>query len=366
MPQVQIVGLTKRFGSIVALEDVDLDIRDKEYLSIIGPSGCGKSTLIKCIAGIMAPDKGKILVDDHAIGNVPIQHRRIGYVFQEIALFPHMRIIENVSYGPRVRGQTELSAKALVNELLNLIKLSDRVNSLPMELSGGAQQKVAVARALASGSALLLFDEPFGALDSKVRADLRYEIRKMTTDLGLTVLHVTHDQEEAMSISDRVVVMKAGRVIEDGTPLQLYLHPKMIFTANFLGEANFLRGRVSQQTSTGVIVQVEDTHLQTTDKTREVGQEVIVAIRPEFISVARGQSDKNCLRGKVVEIRFMGQVVRYEVEIAGGGTICVEHPTCFGELEIEPLDEVTLTTAPQHVMVYSVPEQGLERELQLE
>ncbi len=366
MPEVQIVGLTKRFGSIIALEDIDLEIREKEYVSIIGPSGCGKSTLIKCIAGVVAPDDGKILVNGQAMGNVPIQHRRIGYVFQEIALFPHMKIFENISYGPRVQGQTSQSAKALVDELLDLIKLSDRADSFPMELSGGAQQKVAVARALASGSALLLLDEPFGALDAKVRADLRYEIRKMAADLGLTVLHVTHDQEEAMSISDRVVVMKAGRIIESGSPLELYLSPKMIFTANFLGEANFLEAKVIHQTSVGAVVQVEDMRLQTLDRTRRVGEEVIIAIRPEFLSIAEGLGDENCLRGRVVGIRFMGHAVRYDVEIAGGTTICVEHPVCLGELEIETMDEVSLTTHPHHVMVYSAPERGLEKELQLE
>lgn len=366
MPRVQIFGLTKRFGAVTALKDVSLDIKDREYVSIIGPSGCGKTTLIKCIAGIISPDSGDILVNGHTIRNVPIQHRRIGYVFQEIALFPHMRIIENVSYGPRVQGQRERDAKALVSELLNLIKLSDRADSLPLELSGGAQQKVAVARALASGSALLLFDEPFGALDSKVRTDLRYEIRRMTTDLGLTVLHVTHDQEEAMSISDRVVVMKAGRIIEEGPPLQLYLRPKAIFTANFLGEANFLKGIVVQQTSTGAIVQIEDARLLTTDKTHKIGEELIVAIRPELITVAEDQDDGNCVRGRVVEARFMGQAARYEVETVGGTKIHVEHPECLGELEIEPPQEVTLTVDPRHVMVYSPPEQGLEKELQLE
>jgi len=366
MPEVQIVRLSKRFGSIIALEDVNLDIREREYVSIIGPSGCGKSTLIKCIAGVVVPDEGKILVNGQAMGDVPIQHRRIGYVFQEIALFPHMKIFENVSYGPRVQGQAPQSAKALVDELFNLIKLSDRADSFPLELSGGAQQKVAVARALASGSALLLLDEPFGALDAKVRADLRYEIRKMTADLGLTVLHVTHDQEEAMSISDRVVIMKAGRIIESGSPLELYLSPKMIFTANFLGEANFLEAKVIQQTSAGVVVQIEDMHLQTLDRTRRVGEEVIIAIRPEFLSIAEGLGDENCLKGRVADIRFMGHTVRYEVETTEGTTIYVEHPICLGELEIETMDEVSLTMLPHHVMVHSVPERGLEKEIQLE
>ncbi len=366
MPEVQLMGLSKRFGSITALEDINLDVREKEYVSIIGPSGCGKSTLIKCIAGVVAPDEGKILVNGQAMRNVPIQHRRIGYVFQEIVLFPHMRIFENISYGPRVQGQTSQSAEVLVDELLSLIKLVDRADSFPMELSGGAQQKVAVARALASGSALLLLDEPFGALDAKVRADLRYEIRKMVADLGLTVLHVTHDQEEAMSVSDRVVIMKAGRIIESGRPIELYLRPKMIFTANFLGEANFLQAKVIQQTSTGAVVQVGDLHLQTLDRNQKAGEDVIIAIRPEFLSITEGLEDENYLRGRVSGIRFMGHAFRYEVETVDGTTIHVEHPVCLGELEIETMDEVSLAVPPHHVMVYSVPELGLERELQLE
>lgn len=366
MPHVRVVGLTKRFGAITALEDINLDIREKEYVSIIGPSGCGKSTLIKCIAGIVAPDEGEIFVNGEAIRNVPIQRRRIGYVFQEIALFPHMKIIENISYGPRVQGHTFESAKVLVNELLSLIKLADRADSLPVELSGGAQQKVAVARALASGSALLLLDEPFGALDAKVRAELRYEIRKMTADLGLTVLHVTHDQEEAMSISDRVIVMKAGRIVESGTPLELYLHPEMIFTANFLGEANFLQAKVTQQTPDGSVVEIEDTRLQTLDKTRRTGEDVIVAIRPEFMSIVKGSGGENSLRGRIADVRFMGYAVRYEVEIPPHRMIVVEHPICFGELEADLLDEVSVTVSPRHIMVYSVPERGLEKELQLE
>ncbi len=366
MPNLQVVNLTKRFGSISALEDVNLDIRDKEYVSIIGPSGCGKSTLIKCIAGIIDPDEGEVLVDGKPMRHVPIQRRRIGYVFQELTLFPQMRIIENVSYGPRVQGQKTQDSRALVTELLNLIKLVDRADSFPSELSGGAQQKVAVSRALASGSTLLLFDEPYGALDAKVRTELRYEIKEMTADLGLTVFHVTHDQEEAMSISDRIVIMKKGRIVEHGSPVELYMRPKMIFTANFLGEANFLEARVVEQLSTGAIIQTGNVRLQTFDRTRRVGEELIVAIRPEFVSIVQGCKQENCLTGRVVSTRFMGNVIRYEVETSANRTMFVEHPICFGELDIQVRDEVTLTIPPHHVMTYSVPEVGLERELQLE
>ncbi len=366
MPHVQVEGLSKRYGSIKALEDINLEIRDKEYVSIIGPSGCGKSTLIKCMAGIVRPDEGQIFVDNQPMREVPIQRRSIGYVFQEVTLFPNMKILENVSYGPRVQGQTPQSTRTLVNELLNLIKLLDRAESFPSELSGGAQQKVAVARALASGSTLLLLDEPFGALDAKVRAELRYEVRKMTSDLGLTVLHVTHDQEEAMSISDRVVVMKGGRIIEDGVPLELYLHPGKIFTANFLGEANFLDAEVIGLTQAGSVVRLGKAHLQTVDKSGRVGQTVVIAIRPEFISIGKGTPDENCLTGRVVSIRFMGHAVRYEVEVEGVRTINVEHPLCLGELEIDLREEVALRVSPPDVMVYSVPGEGLENELQLE
>lgn len=366
MPDLRVAGLTKRFGSIAALENVNLDIHEKEYVSIIGPSGCGKSTLIKCIAGIIDPDKGEISVDGKPMNNMPIQRRRIGYVFQELTLFPHMRILENVSYGPRVQGQKLHDSRALVTELLNLIKLADRADSFPHELSGGAQQKVAVSRALASGSTLLLFDEPFGALDAKVRTELRYEIKRMTTDLGLTVLHVTHDQEEAMSISDRIVIMKKATIVEEGPPLQLYMHPKKIFTANFLGEANFLKARVTRQSDTGSVVQIGDMFLQTSDRTRKAGEEVVIAIRPEFMSIAPGFKGENSLVGKVVGTRFMGNMIRYEVEIVSGEIMFVEHPICFGELDIQLEDEVALKIPEHLVAVYSVPERGLEKELQLE
>lgn len=358
--------MAKRYGSITALEGINLTVREKEYVAIIGPSGCGKSTLIKCIAGIIEPDEGEILVNGISMKNVPIQRRKMGYVFQDLTLFPHMRIIENVSYGPRVQGQGLQSSRVLVSELLDLIELSDRSDSFPSELSGGAQQKVAVSRALASGSTLLLFDEPFGALDAKVRTELRYEIKKMTTDLGLTVLHVTHDQEEAMSIGDRIVVMKAGRIVEDGSPIELYLRPKTIFTANFLGEANFLEGKMVERTRIGSLVQVGETYLQTIDQTRKVGEKVIVAVRPEFLHVVRDTKDQNCLKGKISEIRFMGYMTRYEIEISEGRILSVDHPVCFGELDLELQDEVAVAASSHHIMIYPLPQEGLERELQLE
>ncbi len=244
MPKIRVEGVKKSYGKVVALNGVNLTIRDGEYLSIVGPSGCGKTTLIKSIAGVVQPDGGDIFIDDNKVTQLPIEDRGVGYVFQEIALFPHMNVYDNVSYGLMVKGVTPLEREVPVEEMLHMMNLEDYVSLYPNELSGGARQKAAISRALTSGSTLLLLDEPLGALDLKVRTVLRYELRKLVKDLGLTAVHVTHDQEEALSISDRIVVMKAGKIVEVGLPIQLYMRPKEIFTAKFLGEANFITGEI--------------------------------------------------------------------------------------------------------------------------
>ncbi|MFI5449804.1 MAG: ABC transporter ATP-binding protein, partial [Candidatus Bathyarchaeia archaeon] len=201
MPELDLVGVSKSYGNIQALTDISLHVENKEYVCILGPSGCGKSTLIRCIAGINKPDSGKILIDGESVEQIPIEDRRIGYVFQDIALFPHMSVRDNISYGLAVRHAESTEITTVTNEMLDLINMRDRSKAYPRELSGGAQQKLAVARAIATGSHLFLLDEPLGALDTIVRAELRYELRKLASDLGLTVIHVTHDQEEALSIA---------------------------------------------------------------------------------------------------------------------------------------------------------------------
>ena len=244
MPKLDLLGLSKIYGNIQALADISLHVEDKEYVCILGPSGCGKSTLIQCIAGINKPNSGQILIDGESIEQTPIEDRRIGYVFQDIALFPHMSVRDNISYGLAVRHAEPTEITTITNEMLDLMNIRDRSKAYPRELSGGAQQKVAVGRAIATGSHLFLLDEPLGALDAIVRAELRYELRKLASDLGLTVIHVTHDQEEALSIADRVVVMKSGRIVEVGKPSEIYLSPRNLFTENFVGETNLLEGKV--------------------------------------------------------------------------------------------------------------------------
>ncbi len=235
------MNITKKYRDITAVENVNLAIEDKEYVCIIGPSGCGKTTLIKCISGIIQPTEGEIYIDSKLMNDVPIQDRGIGYVFQDIALFPHMNVYENVSYGPFVKGWSPSKIRILVKEMLNMMVLGDRVNDHPNVLSGGAQQKTAIARALASGSLLLLLDEPLGSLDIKVRKLLRHEIKKMIKDLDLTAIHVTHDQEEAMAVADKIVVMKTGKIVEVDTPLQTVPSSKRTFHSKFCWRSKFFR-----------------------------------------------------------------------------------------------------------------------------
>ena len=251
MPKVELRGVTMRFGKVTAVEDLNLVIEDGEYVAILGPSGCGKTTLAKIISGIWEPTKGEVLIDGRRMNGVAPESRDIGYVFQNIMLFPHLSVRDNASYSPRVKGLTEADQEKIGNEALQLVEMVKDSLKMPKELSGGAQQKVGLARALATKARILIFDEPLSALDARIRVELRYVLRKLVKELGLTALHVTHDQEEAMSVADRIVIMRKGRIVETGTPNELYNHPKELFTANFLGESNFLEGVIDRTWSHG-------------------------------------------------------------------------------------------------------------------
>ncbi len=365
MPTVRLANLTKRYGKITAIERINLQVHDREYISIIGPSGCGKTTMIKCIAGLIEPTEGEIYIDGKLVNDVPIQDRGIGYVFQEIALFPHMDVYGNVSYGPVVKGWSQEKMRKLVEEMLNLVSLSDRVKDYPSELSGGARQKAAVARALSSGSLLLLFDEPLGSLDTKVRAVLRRELRKMVKDLGLTAIHVTHDQEEAMAISDRIVIMKAGRIVEIGKPLELYLRPKNLFTANFLGEANFITGETVKSGGEEFIVRFNGKQLILPKEMDPESRDVVVAIRPEFVRMKKTGKSSDPWTGKVENKIFIGSTIRYNVKLNSGELIIVKYPAEErGGFNVG--DNVKVRFPPEHVLVYPYPEEGLEKRISIE
>jgi ABC-type Fe3+/spermidine/putrescine transport system ATPase subunit len=364
LPTLDVRGVSKAYGNIKALDDVWLHIEDKEYVCIVGPSGCGKSTLIKCVAGIIQPTEGEILVDGHSVLNVPIEDRKIGYVFQDIALFPHLSVKQNLSYGLAVRNASANTVTTVTNEMLDLVKMRDRSKSYPRELSGGAQQKVAVGRAIESGSHLFLLDEPLGALDALVRAELRYELRRLASDLGLTVIHVTHDQEEALSIADRVVIMKGGRVVEVGKPAEIYHSPQSLFTENFVGETNLLEGTIMEIAETSCKVKVGTHMMSVLGKGKKVGQKVVVAVRPEFITL--GSAVPSEWEWRIKEVSFLGGLTRYTLEDDGGLEILAHVPS--GESRSLRIGERTNASFGdgEHMLLFDYPIEGLEKELALE
>ncbi|HUK26911.1 MAG TPA: ABC transporter ATP-binding protein [Candidatus Acidoferrales bacterium] len=366
MPRLDLIGVSKTYGDIQALVDVSLRVEDKEYVCILGPSGCGKSTLIRCIAGINEPEKGQILIDGKHMEKASIEDRQIGYVFQDIALFPHMSVRDNLSYGLSVRHAPSKQTVTVTNEMLDLINMRSRSKSYPRELSGGAQQKVAVGRAIATGSRLFLLDEPLGALDALVRAELRYELRKLASDLGLTVIHVTHDQEEALSIADRVVIMKNGRIVEVGKPTEIYLSPRTLFAENFVGETNLLEGIVSAVNGADCAVIIAGRKIVAPACGHKIiGQRVILSIRPEFVPV--GLPTPNRWSGQVKQVTFFGNLNRYVIELEGGVDVISEESTAEYGTGFRVGENVSvLLEESVHMLLFDYPAEGLEKEISLE
>ncbi len=369
MPEVKLVNVTKTYeeGRIIAVDHVNLVVRDKEYLTLLGPSGCGKTTTLRTIAGLAEPNEGEIYIGEHLVTGVPPEDRDIGYVFQEYALFPHMDVWDNVTYGPRVKGWDEKKGKRIGREMLEMVRLYERMDAFPRELSGGMMQRVALARALSAGAKLLLLDEPLGALDAKIRDELRYELRKLVKDLGLTAIHVTHDQAEAMAISDRIAVMKKGRILQVGTPKELYMQPEHLFVAHFIGESNFLEGYVVTSTEKESIIELREGLLvRTLDRTHEKDDKVVVAVRPEVLKIESGKKGGvNSFFGQVERFRFEGTNVRCEIRLENGDSVVAIRPALMTKwLDIG--DEVTVSFPLEKNFVFAYPEKGLEAELSVE
>jgi len=363
MPKLDIIGVSKIYGNIHALNEVSLHVEDKQYVCVIGPSGCGKSTLIRCISGIEQPSSGEIYVDGKSVKGTLIEDRQIGYVFQDIALFPHLTVHDNLAYGLAVRQTPNKEMRTVTNEMLGLINMRDRSRSYPNELSGGAQQKVAVGRAIATGVHLFLLDEPLGALDAIVRAELRYELRKLASDLGLTVIHVTHDQEEALSIADRVVIMKNGRIVEVGKPTEIYHHPKTLFTANFVGETNLLEGTVSKIESTRCTVDISGHRVSLANQNKKMGQRVVISIRPE--SVLLTPHTEEGWVGRIMQVTFLGSLNRYVIDV-GGIDVVSEVSTTEYSTGFRVGESASLFLKEANMTLFDYPEEGLEKEVRLE
>ncbi|UCG02944.1 MAG: ABC transporter ATP-binding protein [Candidatus Heimdallarchaeota archaeon] len=364
MPNVQLKGISKYFGRIKALEKIDLEIKEGEYISILGPSGCGKTTLINCITGIVEPTHGTILIDGKNVAHIPIERRDFAMVFQSIAIFPHMTVEQNAAYGPFVRNVPKQTQEKISEEMLRLVDLLEQKQLRPRSLSGGAIQKTAVARALANQEKLLILDEPISALDYKVRVSLRYELRKLVKDLGLTAIHITHDQEEAMSISDRLVILRAGQIVEVGTPQQLYERPQTLFSMNFVGESNFIEGMIKKKlTETSYRIEFRNHQyidLQGLEGNFHRGESIVLAFRPETMDFCSQEQD-NTLSGTISRKRFSGGYIRYEVELATDDTIIIDSQTQLKEKE-----KTYIQIDPQDARLFTAPEFGLKKVLALE
>ncbi|MFA6804839.1 MAG: ABC transporter ATP-binding protein [Candidatus Methanomethylophilaceae archaeon] len=359
--KIELDGISMKFGDFYAVRNISLKVEEGEYITILGPSGCGKTTLIKVIAGIWRPTEGRVLVDGQDVTDVPIEDRDTGYVFQNIALFPNMDLMENVGYSPRVKDMPKDVTESVSTEYLELVKMLDRAGMFPGELSGGEQQKVAIARALASGSKMLMLDEPLSALDARVRVELRYDIRRLVKKLGITVLHVTHDQEEAMSVSDRIVLMRAGGIHESGSPLEMYREPKSIFAAYFIGETNLLECTVTDKSRTGkTTVRLRGgKSVKAARSELEEGDAAVISVRPERVYTAT-----EGLKAKVLSVVFMGTYWR--VRTVTETKDYVDYNISTDKVTPEIGSKVYLVFNKKATKVFKRPEKGLAEAIRLE
>ncbi len=363
MPRIQAQDVAKRFGSITALDKTSLEIQDGEYVAILGPSGCGKTTLIKLLSGIWQPSEGTIRVDGRDVTSLPVEDRDLGFVFQNIVLFPHMDVWHNATYGPWVRAHHREDVDHVGHEVLELVDMLEDRGLFPSELSTGSQQKVALARALANHAKILMLDEPLSGLDARVRLDLRYALRRVVKDLGLTAIHVTHDQEEAMSVADRVLVMRKGRIVESGPPEQLYDRPGGVFTANFIGESNFLEGAVRRIRADWAFVEFRSGYiLRVPARGLLEGDPVVVAARPEWLGLST-EAFGNVIPGRVENRLFLGATQRLQVRLFTYDLVSVDVPA---SQSLNTARDVMVSFHEANILVYPRPYEGLQEALKLE
>jgi len=304
---IAVQGLTKRFGEVTAVKGVDLDLAENEFFALLGPSGCGKTTLLRMIAGFAQPDEGRILLDGKDMTAVRPNRRPVNLMFQSYALFPHMTVVQNIAYGLEMEGRGKGEIARRVGEMLEMTALAEFANRKPDSLSGGQRQRVALARALVKRPRVLLLDEPLGALDKKLREQMQLELKRMQHEVGITFVIVTHDQEEALVMADRIAVLNTGEIVQVGSPRDLYEFPRSRFVAGFIGQMNFFPGRLTEAGlayGAGVLTGEAPQALP-------LGAQAVAAVRPERLSLAAEHpgDDKNAVAAQIVDIAYHGQDV---------------------------------------------------------
>jgi ABC-type Fe3+/spermidine/putrescine transport system ATPase subunit len=317
---IEVKNLVKTYGNVYALKNVDLNIADGEYFVLLGPSGGGKTTLLRSIGGFIRPDSGSVNIKGQNVDDLPPDRRPTSMVFQGFALFPHMNVSQNIGYGLKLKSIDKNIIENKVNKMMDLVGLKGLSNRMPHELSGGQQQRVQLARALILENDVLLLDEPLSALDAQLRKDMCIELKRLQKTVGISFVHVTHNQEEAMSVADRIAIIADGEMVEQGTPKEIYSNPKNKFTAEFIGEKNIFEGKIKDFNKTKVVVDIDNDNIEIANNNYKVkkNQKVSLSIKSESIQIKKISKTNskvlnNQIVGKISEITFLGQFVRYLV-----------------------------------------------------
>ena len=369
LTRVRLDGVTKSFGDMVAVDNLSLTIEPGEFISLLGPSGCGKTTTLRMLGGFEDPTSGAIFFGDLNVTDLPAHQRDVNTVFQSYALFPHLSVLENIAFGLRRKKVSKEEARRRAGEMLDLVDLAGRGERRPAQLSGGQQQRVALARALVNQPTLLLLDEPMSALDAKLRKHMQIELQRLQAQVGITFLYVTHDQEEAMTMSDRIVVMNQGRIEGLGSPAAVYEHPTTEFVASFLGASNLLAGTLDRddtQSSVNcgaVVLRAPSDHIDA----QLQGRVVKVGVRPEKIRISETASaagDENSLPGRVMVSTFTGVGVSYIVETVGGEEFTVYSQNLGGEPAWRVGDDVHMIWPVRHTFVVAPSENNNSQEVE--
>ena len=353
--ELRIEDVTKRFGEFVAVDDLTLTVPAGSFFALLGPSGCGKTTTLRMVAGLDQPTSGRVLLGGDDVTNARPYRRPVNTVFQSYALFPHLTIYENVAFGLRRQGRSRADAEPAVREMLDLVELGQFAQRKPAQLSGGQQQRVALARALINEPRVLLLDEPLGALDLKLRRQMQLELKRIQTEVGITFVHVTHDQEEAMTMADTIAVMNAGVVEQLGSPTELYERPRTTFVANFLGQSNLLAGEVTSSNGDDLVVEVQGTKVAVRAARAQATEgQVWLGVRPEKVHLApQGEStDGNSLGGgRVVDVSFVGVSTQYLVTMPWGQSVMAFEQNTGARAPLTVGQEVDLHWSPEHAFL---------------
>ncbi|HHU78109.1 MAG: ABC transporter ATP-binding protein [Caldicoprobacterales bacterium] len=340
---MKLININKYYGDSHILKDISLDINDGEFLTLLGPSGCGKTTLLRCIAGLVSIESGDILLRGESIKDLPANKRNVNTVFQNYALFPHLNVYDNVAYGPRIRkSMNETKLKRRVAEVLEMVQMSGYEERRPHQLSGGQMQRVAIARALINEPDILLLDEPLGALDLKLRKYMQTELAQLQKQTGTTFVYVTHDQEEALNMSDRIVVIHEGRILQSGSPREVYNNPRNLFIANFIGDRNIIKVKVLEKGDEYSRIRLgnHELYIRCSGNAECAGDMAVLAIHMDKMRISCNEMP-NSLTGEVLSIHYAGSQIRTEVSVDGKKITVIEYRN--SDCDYEAGDHVTIT-----------------------